>query len=186
MLAAVVVVAAEDITIPMRDMVRIIVVRVVVKGMGGQLMNDGGDCWTPTPSHFFRPHSFFLFIVQFSWDLLLWYTGLLSLSSTVIDSTHYLIVYIHISTFHPAVLAAKMSTLTTSGAPVSSSSTDENKAVATLPARWAFSSCKEIDDAEGASSMEVDSICTELESSYCMFRRWFWSRNLWCRQEHPR
>ena len=37
----------------------------------------------------------------------------------------------------------------TSGALVSSSSTDENKAVATLLARWVFSSCKEIDDAEG-------------------------------------
>ena len=57
MLAAVpVVVAAEDTTIPMRDMVRIIiVVRMLVKGMGGQLMNGGGDCWTPTPS---RPRSF--------------------------------------------------------------------------------------------------------------------------------
>ena len=39
--------------------------------------------------------------------------------------------------FHPVILAAKTSTLTTSGAPVSSSSTDENKAAATLPARWA-------------------------------------------------
>ena len=39
MLVGVVDVAAEDITTPMRDMVRIIVVRVVVKGMGGQLMN---------------------------------------------------------------------------------------------------------------------------------------------------
>ena len=50
MLAVVVVVAVEDITIPMRDMVRIIVVRVVVKGMGGQLMNGGGDdCRTSYP-----------------------------------------------------------------------------------------------------------------------------------------
>lgn len=36
-----VVVAVEDITTMMRDMVRI-VVRVVVKGMGGRLMNGGG------------------------------------------------------------------------------------------------------------------------------------------------
>jgi hypothetical protein len=35
------------------------------------------------------------------------------------------------------ILAAKTSTLTTSGAPVSNSSTDANKAAATLPARWA-------------------------------------------------
>ena len=41
------------------------------------------------------------------------------------------------STFHSAILAAKTSTLTTSGAPISSSSTDANKAAATLPARWA-------------------------------------------------
>ena len=56
MLEAVVDVAAEDITTPMRDMVRIIVV-MVVKGMDGQLMNGGGDCfvgrWTLTLSHFF-------------------------------------------------------------------------------------------------------------------------------------
>ena len=39
--------------------------------------------------------------------------------------------------FHPVILAAKTSTLITSGAPVSSSSTDANKAAATLPARWA-------------------------------------------------
>ena len=53
-----------------------------------------------------------------------------------------------------------MSTLTTLEAPVSSSSTDENKAVAILPARWAFSgsSCKEIDDAEGVNSRDVDSV----------------------------
>ena len=49
MLVEVVDVAAEDITTPMRDIVRVIVVRVVVKGMGGQL-NGGGDyCWTLDP-----------------------------------------------------------------------------------------------------------------------------------------
>ena len=52
---------AAVVTIPMRDMVRIIVVRVVVKGMGGQLINDGGDCWTPAIS--FDRTVFFLFIV---------------------------------------------------------------------------------------------------------------------------
>ena len=57
MLAGVVDVAVEGITTPMRDMVRIIVVKVVVKGMGGQLMNGGGDCWT-------LDLSFFLSIVQ--------------------------------------------------------------------------------------------------------------------------
>ena len=35
------------------------------------------------------------------------------------------------------ILAAKTSTLTTSGVPVSNSSTDANRAAATLPARWA-------------------------------------------------
>ena len=91
MLAAVVVVAAEDITIPMRFMVRIIIVRVVVKGMGGHLMNDGGDCWTPTLGHFFRRHIFVLFIVQCTYFLDICFydnTDLLSLSSTAINSTH--------------------------------------------------------------------------------------------------
>jgi len=41
--AVVVVVAAEDITMRMRGMVRIVIV-VVVMGMGGRLMNGGDDC----------------------------------------------------------------------------------------------------------------------------------------------
>ena len=74
-------------------------------------MNDGGDCWTPTPGHFFRPHSFFvLFIAQCTYFLEICFydnTNLLFLSSTVIDSTHYLIVYIHISAFHSVIFCCQ-------------------------------------------------------------------------------
>jgi len=111
-LAAVVVVAAEDITTTTRD-----TVRNVVMGMGGRLMN-GGDDVTLT---FDRT----VFIVQCTY---------FDQQYQPLYSFHYPIVYID---FHPVTLAAKTSTFTTSGAPVSSSSTDENKAAATLPARWA-------------------------------------------------
>ena len=68
MLAGVVDVAAEDIMTPMRDMVRIIV-RVVVKGMGGQLMNGRGDYFVVLPLAISFDRSFFLSIVQCTYFL---------------------------------------------------------------------------------------------------------------------
>ena len=80
-------------------------VRVVVKGEGGQLMNGGGDCRTPNYSDrtvffclLFNARTFLrsAFTIYSNYDN----TNLLSLSSTVIDSTHCPFVYIGISTFH--------------------------------------------------------------------------------------
>jgi len=125
MLAAV---GVEDITIMLRDVVRVAVTDTGECRPMNMIVREGGG------PKILASINFFLWLAQF-----------LSLSSSyqlyhiqfqLIESPHtqYLIVYID---FHSRMLAATTWSLATSGAPVSSSSTDANKASATLPPKWA-------------------------------------------------